>query len=100
MTDLTGLTITPELNKKLMLLTASLLEEYEERLGNDGCNDWEFPEDWTKEQALELTNLYVAVTADSGEFEEYEFAEGEVIDNNISVVWLLRTILTGAAEAL
>ena len=35
-------------------LIAQMLEEYSERLGNDGCNDWECPEYLTKAEKAKL----------------------------------------------
>lgn len=32
-----------------LLRVADFLEEYRDRLGNDGCNDWDYPSDWTEE---------------------------------------------------
>lgn len=39
--------MTPE-QKALVRLAAEFLDEYSDRLGNDSCNDWEWPE-WVTE---------------------------------------------------
>lgn len=41
------------MNKQSKLLV-NFLEDYVERLSNDGCNDWEFPADWNKQERREF----------------------------------------------
>ena len=35
------------LNSKECKLAVNFLHDFSCRLSNDGCNDWDFPEDWT-----------------------------------------------------
>lgn len=39
-------------------LAAQMLDEYADRLGNDGCNDWHFPASWTEEEWRAFTARY------------------------------------------
>ena len=42
------------LTAKDMQLAAKFLKEFSARLGNDGCNDWEFPSDWTESETAQF----------------------------------------------
>ena len=48
------------LNEKETLLLADFLEEFGERLGNDGCNDWDWPKDWSKEERAQFIREFIA----------------------------------------
>jgi hypothetical protein len=54
--------------KHLMKLAASFLDDYSDRLGNDGCNDWDWPTDWTREQCDEFLRNYHAFNGDPEEY--------------------------------
>lgn len=51
-------------------LIGQFLKEYAERLGNDGCNDWDFPENWTHEEKVEFVRAYHDWNGDPEEFRE------------------------------
>ena len=38
-----------EYTKKILELAVTLLDEYNDTLGNKGCNDWNHPDNWTEE---------------------------------------------------
>ena len=42
------------MNKKYKQLVIDFLKEAEDQLGNNGCNDWEFPKDWTQDEIKEF----------------------------------------------
>ena len=58
------------MNVKEMLLASQFMEEFRSRLGNDGCNDWEFPEDWTHDEKVLFVKEYHAWNGDSENFNE------------------------------
>ena len=73
------------LNAKEKALLGQMLDEYSERLSNDGCNDWEWPEDWTpEERAAFCRESYL-----DDEWDESDIPNPPVLDNT-SVVELLR----------
>lgn len=39
---------------KQKMLAAKFLQEAAERYGNDGCNDWDWPENWTPQERAEF----------------------------------------------
>lgn len=39
------------MNTKEQALASQMLDDYAETLSNRSCNDWDFPEDWTPEEA-------------------------------------------------
>lgn len=41
-------------------IIAEFMKEYSERLGNDGCNDWYFPTDWTVAEKQQFIKEYYA----------------------------------------
>lgn len=43
-----------DINEKETKLLISFLEELKERYSTDGCNDWDFPADWTLEEKLKM----------------------------------------------
>ncbi len=42
------------MNAKERTLAADFLNEYADRLSNDGCNDWNFPKGWTEAEARDF----------------------------------------------
>jgi hypothetical protein len=54
---------------KWIKLAADLLEEASDEFSNHGCNDWDFPSDWTKEEQQEFVK---AMNEDNGTPEEYD----------------------------
>lgn len=57
-----------DMNTKEMLLAASLLNDYSDALGNRGCNDWEFPADWTQQERIAFVREYHEWNGDPEEF--------------------------------
>ena len=39
---------------KELKLASEFLKQFSERLGSDGCNDWEFPDDWTNAEITQF----------------------------------------------
>jgi hypothetical protein len=65
-------------------LMADFLEAYSDRLGNDGCNDYVFPENWTDQEKT----LFIKEYHDfNGDPEEY--IEGATSLENFCVASLL-----------
>lgn len=56
------------MNPKEKRLAANMLSDYSASLGNNGCNDWEFPEDWTTEEIQEFCKRYHAWNGDPEEY--------------------------------
>lgn len=48
------------MNKKHVLLAASFLASASERLSLNGCNDWDWPVDWTEEERKEFATIMVS----------------------------------------
>jgi hypothetical protein len=42
------------ISNQLLLLAAAFLDEYADRLGNDGCNDWNWPAGLSEEEKAAL----------------------------------------------
>lgn len=45
-------------------LAGQLLNAYSEDLSNRGCNDWEYPPDWTEGERQRFAEFYWAWTGD------------------------------------
>ena len=58
------------MNKKELELAAKMLEQLSEILSNRGCNDWEFPEDWSDEEKTALIKDYHDYNGDPEEFDD------------------------------
>lgn len=58
------------MNKKYLLLASKMLSEYGDILGNQCCNDWNFPDDWSTEEKIEFMKLYHEYNGDPEEFSE------------------------------
>jgi hypothetical protein len=56
------------LSHKTLLLASQFLDDHADRLSNDGCNDWEFPADWTVEEKTEFVKGYHEWNGDPEEF--------------------------------
>lgn len=56
------------LNNKESVLVKYFLEDYSSRLGNDGCNDWDFPKDWSVREKEEFVKHYHAWNGDPEEY--------------------------------
>ncbi len=56
------------LKQKESILIQEFLKEYSSRLGNDGCNDWSFPNSWTVQEKEEFVKHYHAWNGDPEEY--------------------------------
>lgn len=56
------------LNQHDYELVRGFLREYKDRLANDGCNDWEFPETWSKFSKEDFIKRYHAWNGDPEEY--------------------------------
>lgn len=52
------------LNQKETELAKVFLREYADRLCDDGCNDWDFPEDWSMLERQNFVKQYYAWNGD------------------------------------
>lgn len=57
------------MNAKERALAASLLRTASDDFANHGCNDWEWPADWTHEQKTEFVREYHEWNDDPEEFD-------------------------------
>ena len=46
------------MNAKEKLLAAKFLDSASDSLSNNGCNDWDFPDDWTQEERSKFVEEY------------------------------------------
>lgn len=58
-----------EVNKKELELAARFLKYYAEELGSNGCNDWNFPKDWTEEEKTKFVKDFHDFNGDPEEFD-------------------------------
>lgn len=58
------------LNKKEKQLLLDFLEQLYDYLGNEGCNDWEFPEDWTEKEKAKFVKAFHDLNGDPEEFDK------------------------------
>ena len=56
------------MNTKEKLLSAKLLKDAAIEYATHGCNDWEFPPDWTEEEKVKLMKEYHDWNGDPHEF--------------------------------
>lgn len=69
-------------------LLSDILDEYADRLGNDGCNDWEWPKEWNEAYRRDFLKRYNAwADADGIEDTEYHKKYGP---DNVDLVYFLR----------
>lgn len=52
-------------------LAIGFMDTLSERLGTDGCNDWNFPPDWTREEIIKFVKEYHEYNGDPHEFNEH-----------------------------
>jgi hypothetical protein len=57
------------MRRKWLRLAGDMLEMASEKFGNHGCNDWDFPDDWTAEDRQGLAS---AMHEANGDPENYE----------------------------
>jgi hypothetical protein len=48
------------MNPKWLKLAGDLLHRAADQMGNAGCNDWQWPADWTREERREFATALVA----------------------------------------
>jgi hypothetical protein len=65
--------MTPK-EKKLII---DFLEEYYEELSGHGCNDWEFPSDWTKKEKRQFVKEFHEFNRSPDEFDEENLILGD-----------------------
>lgn len=51
-----------------MVLAASLLDEVASEYANHGCNDWEYPSDWSQQEKEEFCAEYHEWNGDPEEY--------------------------------
>jgi hypothetical protein len=77
------------MNMKWAKLCGQLLRQASEEFSNHGCNDWNFPPDWTLEERQEFVK---AMHEDNGSPEEYDPEHLHVPD------WWVMSFLAGYVE--
>ena len=50
-------------------LAAEMLEDHADVLGNRGCNDWKYPEDWTSDECIDFSRRFHEWNRDPEEFD-------------------------------
>lgn len=58
------------MNDKEIKILLMFLDELGDRFGNDGCNDWNFPSDWTKEEKIKFNKEFWTLNGSPEEFDE------------------------------
>lgn len=46
------------MNHKELILAAEFLEQHSDDLSDNGCNDWEYPDDWTEQEKIDFCREY------------------------------------------
>lgn len=46
------------MSHKELILAAEFLEQYSDDLSDNGCNDWEYPDDWTEQEKIDFCREY------------------------------------------
>lgn len=65
------------MNKKWLVLAADFLEKASDEFSNHGCNDWEFPENWTTKEKVDFVrDMY----RDNGNIHEFDSGHLNVPD--------------------
>lgn len=83
-------------HSKILLLASEMLDQYSDRLGNDGCNDWDWPESWTSEdRSLFLAKFHKHNRSQPQDIEDWGNSLG-----NASVAYTLSKELKDAAQAV
>jgi hypothetical protein len=62
--------MSEKVGPKEMALAAALLDEASESYSNHGCNDWEFPADWTRAEKVAFVRAWHEWNGDPEEFDE------------------------------
>ena len=57
------------INNKELKLILGFLNQLSDKLSNAGCNDWEFPSDWTDIEKLEFVKGFHDWNGDPEEFD-------------------------------
>lgn len=73
-----------ELTVKEMEIVVNMLENYSDYLGSRGCNDFEWPCNWSDEEKTKFTKEFHDFNGDP---EEYE--EGDILNADFCVVGFL-----------
>jgi len=69
------------MNKKEKQLIINFLGELSESQSNAGCNDWNFPEDWTEEEKQSFAKEFYEFNGTPEEYEgDYDLADFCVVD--------------------
>lgn len=76
------------MNQKELALAAKFLSDYSDRLGNDTCNDWKFPDDWTDAERMTFIWEFHQANGDPQEFNPAH----KHIDNSAVAFLLARKI--------
>ena len=84
---------SPGLKAKALTLAGELLRDYAERLSCDGCNDWDFPKDWTTQDKEAFVKAFHDWNGDPEEFNPQRLILG-----NSSVAGVLSAVLKQAGE--
>ncbi len=58
-----------KLNPKEAALVVQFLNEYSDELGNNGCNDWKFPPEWSQSEKETFVKEYHDYNGDPQEFD-------------------------------
>ena len=80
------------MDAKLSMLAAKFLDDHSRKLGNEGCNDWEFPDDWTIQERRDFVSGSCAA---NGTPEEYD-PENLVIPDFSAVDYLAHLLKSEA----
>lgn len=75
------------IHKKLLL---GFLGQLGDVFSNAGCNDWEFPDDWTDEDILEVAKLYSQINGNSEDYSDW--VESRMCDD-FSILSVLEHII-------
>lgn len=57
-----------KIKNKWLLIAADFLEQASDEFSNHGCNDWDFPDDWTEKEKQEFVKK---MYEDNGDPENY-----------------------------
>jgi len=60
------------MNAKEKKIAAEMLDDLGDKLANNGCNDWNFPEDWTMAEKQTFVKEYHEWNGDTEEYDENE----------------------------
>ena len=57
------------MNIKELKLVIGFLEQLSDKMRNAGCNDWDFPKDWTHEERYTFVKEFCDLNGDPEEFD-------------------------------